>query len=154
MCANEDTGFDEMIKGIQDELDNEAAETFSKIVIEEFKNPQNVGRMKVPDSLGIITGPCGDTMEIYLKVENNNISDIQFMTDGCGATIACGSMVTKMVKGKPLEGVKKITNLDLIEALDGLPAENLHCAKLTVDTVQAALTNYDKRHNNSQFKKL
>ncbi len=142
MTKAEDNDFDKMVESIQAEIDADAEATFSKKVIEEYKHPHNVGRMKEPDSVAIITGSCGDTMEIFLIIRENKITDVTFMTDGCGASIACGSMVTKMVKGKTIDNVKKITNLDLIEALDGLPDENLHCAKLAVDTVQKAIKNY------------
>jgi nitrogen fixation NifU-like protein len=110
--------------------------------MDEYKNPKNVGRMPDPDGIGIVTGPCGDTMEFYLKVERSKIHEIQFMTDGCGATIACGSMTTKMVIGETLKNVSKLTNADLINALDGLPDENLHCAKLSIDTLHKAVDDY------------
>ena len=134
--------FDKFIASVQDELDADAEKTFSKKVLEEYKNPQNVGRMQEPDGVGIITGPCGDTMEFFIKVNKSKIIDIKYMTDGCGATIACGSMTTKLAKGKTLNIVSKITNNDLINALDGLPDENLHCAKLSIDTLQKAIDNY------------
>jgi nitrogen fixation NifU-like protein len=136
------SSFDKMIEDIQSELDADAEATFSKKVMEEFKNPQNVGRMPNPDAVGIITGPCGDTMEFFIKVKNFRINEIRFMTDGCGATIACGSMTTKMAKGKTLKDLSNLTNTDLINALDGLPNENLHCAKLSIDTLHKAIDNY------------
>lgn len=142
MAEDKKSDFDKMVDSIQAELDAEAKVTFSKKVLDECKRPQNIGRMKDPDSVGIITGPCGDTMEFFLKVKNDKITDIQFMTDGCAPTIACGSMATKMVKGKSIPEASKITNNDLIKALDGLPDENLHCAKLAVDTLQKAIINF------------
>ena len=142
MNGDNNSDFDKMVESIQDDLDKDAEATFSKKVIEEYKHPNNVGRMKESDSVAIITGSCGDTMEIFLMIERNKITDVRFMTDGCGASIACGSMVTRIVKGRPIGEVKKITNIDLIDALDGLPDENKHCAKLAVDTVQKAIKNY------------
>ena len=140
--AEEKSDLDKMVEDIQSELDAEAEATFSKKVLNECKKPQNIGRMKNPDAVGIITGSCGDTMEFYLKVTGKKITDAQFMTDGCAPTIACGSMLTKMVKDKTFHDVSGITNQDLIKALDGLPEENLHCAKLAVDTIQKAIENY------------
>jgi nitrogen fixation NifU-like protein len=133
--------FDKMIDNIQDELDAEAKAIFSKKVLEECRRPQNIGYMADPDAVGKITGPCGDTMEFFLKVSGKKIIEVQFMTDGCAPTLACGSMLTKMVKGKNFKDVSKITNQDLIKALDGLPEDNLHCAKLAVDTVHKAIEN-------------
>ena len=150
MTKKDKSEFDEMVEGIQNEMDAEAEATFSKKVIEEFKNPQNVGRMSLPDAIGIITGPCGDTIEIYLKVKNKKITEIQFMTDGCGPTIACSSMITKLVKGKDIQAVQKLKETDLISALDGLPDENLHCAKLTIDTLKKSILNY-KENNPEKF---
>ena len=92
-----------------------------------------------------ITGPCGDTVEIYLKVENGTINQVSFMTDGCGATIACGSMITKMVKGRKITEVSNITEEDLTKALDGLPEDNEHCAKLLVNTMKVAVLDYKKK---------
>ena len=144
MVEKTKSDFDKMVDSIQAELDADAEATFSKKVLFECKNPQNVGRMKDPDSVGIITGPCGDTMEFFLRIKDNIITEIQFMTNGCAPTLACGSMTSKLVKGKTLTEISKVTNDDLIKALDGLPEENLHCAKLAVDTLQKAINNYIK----------
>jgi len=139
---NNKSDFDKMVESIQGELDADAEATFSKIVLDECKNPQNIGRLKNPDGIGKITGSCGDTMEFHLRVKKKRVTEIQFITDGCAPTIACGSMLTKMVIDKILKDVSVISNQDLIKALDGLPEENLHCAKLAVDTLQKALENY------------
>ncbi|WP_455393306.1 iron-sulfur cluster assembly scaffold protein [[Eubacterium] cellulosolvens] len=142
MAENGESDFDKMVDSIQAELDADAEATYSKKVLAEYKNPQNFGRMNEPDSVAIITGTCGDTMEFFLRINDGKINEVQFMTDGCGATIACGSMTTKLAKGKSLQEVSKFTNNDLIKALDGLPDENLHCAKLAVDTLHKAINNY------------
>ena len=134
-----------MAESIQKEIEAEEKALFSKKVIKEFREPKNVGRMSKPDAFGIITGPCGDTMEIYLTIKEDKVADVLFMTDGCGPTIACGSMLTKMVKGRALEDVEKIANKDLVDALGGLPEENMHCAKLAVDTLKKALSSRDTR---------
>ena len=81
-------------------------------------------------------------MEMYLKIQDEKVSEITFMTDGCGATIACGSMLTSMVKGKSIADTMGITKDDLINALDGLPKDNLHCAALAVGTLRKALRAY------------
>lgn len=144
MAADEDKEFDEMIKNMQDELDRDAEATFSKKVLEEYKNPQNVGRMEDADSYTTTTGTCGDTIEIFLKIKDDKVTDILFMTDGCGATIACGSMGTKMAKGKTLAEIKQMKDDDLIRALDGLPDENLHCARLMMGTLHRAVKEYEE----------
>ena len=145
MSTDNDADFDKMIHEIQDEIDRDAETTFSKKVIEEYKNPQNVGRMHHADSSAQITGICGDTIEIYIKVDGGRIVDIHFMTDGCGATIACGSRGTKMAKGKTLSEIKKMNDKDLIEALEGLPDDNLHCARLTMAAIHRAINKYEEQ---------
>ena len=138
----EKSDFDKMVENIQNELDAEAEAIFSKKALYECSHPVNLGRIKNPDAVGIITGPCGDTMDFFCKVEKNKLTEIKFMTNGCAPTIACGSMVSRMVIGKPLDEILKITYNDLINTLDGLPEENRHCAKLAVDTLQKAIRNY------------
>ncbi|MDO9537370.1 MAG: iron-sulfur cluster assembly scaffold protein [Thermoplasmata archaeon] len=142
MSSEEDAEFGKAADEIQAAIEKEAEILYSKKVIIEANNPQNVGRMAEPDGAGEITGPCGDTMEFYLKVKDGIIEQISFYTDGCGTTIACGSMTTRLVMGMGVKEARKLTNQDIINALDGLPEENLHCAKLAADTLQAAINNY------------
>jgi len=136
---NNKSGFDNMIEKIQNEIYEQERMIFSERVIEEYNNPKNISKMAQPDIFATLTGWCGDTMEIYLKMDHDIIEDISFMTDGCGATIACGSMLTSMVKGKSVKDAKAITDNDLITALQGLPEENLHCAHLAIITLEKAL---------------
>jgi nitrogen fixation NifU-like protein len=131
--------FDKMVKKLQRDVNEQVLMTFSEKVVEEYNNPKNIGKMEKPDAYAILKGWCGDTMEMYLKMEDEIVADISFMTDGCGATIACGSMLTSMVKGKSIDVAEAITEKDLIAALEGLPEENLHCAHLVVITLENAL---------------
>ena len=147
MAENED--FDSSVADIQRMIMEAVRARYSKKVIEEANNPKNVGRMGDPDGCGVIHGPCGDTMEFYLKVNDGKIERILFMTDGCGPTIACGSMVTSMVSGKELDKAAAITQMDLIDALDGLPDEHRHCAKLAVDTLREAIGSTEKKDSES-----
>ena len=139
MTEEKDNNFERMADAIQQQIEAEEASLFSKKVIREYQDPKNVGRMTEPDGFGIITGPCGDTMEIYLRIRDTRVTDVLFMTDGCGSSIACGSMLTRMVKRNAVEDAEEIISRDLLDALDGLPDENLHCAKLAVDTLKKAL---------------
>ncbi|MEW5937271.1 MAG: iron-sulfur cluster assembly scaffold protein [Candidatus Thermoplasmatota archaeon] len=139
MSAEKDAELEKVVDGIRAAIEREERVLYSEKVIQEAYNPQNVGRMAKPDSVGVITGPCGDTMEFYLKVTNGQIKEITFMTDGCGATIACGSALTKMVKGRSVDDAYGTTEEDLLNALGGLPEENLHCSKLAIATLRVAL---------------
>ena len=134
--------LEKVVGEIQKLIDAEEEKIFSKKVIRECRNPQNIGRMTEPEGFGIVTGPCGDTMEFYINIENGRIGDIRFMTDGCGASIACGSMTTRLARGKTVEEVMKITSRNILDALDGLPEKNIHCARLAADTLQKALRKY------------
>jgi nitrogen fixation NifU-like protein len=137
--------FDKFIQEIQEEINEEEEAIYSKKVIEEYNNPKNLGRMTDSDSFGKVKGTCGDTMEFYLKINNNRIGEITFMTDGCGTTVACGSILTTMVREKSLDDAMAITKDDLLKALDGLPDENLHCAALAVGTLRKAIKSYSMR---------
>ncbi len=141
MDEESDNELDRFVESMQQEIYREEEALYSKEVILEYRNPQNVGRMSDPDASAIVTGPCGDTMEFYLKMEEGSIRDVVFMTDGCGPSIACGSKLTKMVKEKKIDDARAITKEDLLIALGGLPDESKHCAKLAVDTLQKAVNN-------------
>ncbi|GAB4349162.1 MAG: hypothetical protein Kow0099_32070 [Candidatus Abyssubacteria bacterium] len=119
---------------------------YSKTVMEHFKNPRNVGEMKDPDGVGEVGNPiCGDMMKVFIKVEDNRIRDISFLTFGCGAAIAVSSMMTELAKGKTLEEAKKITNKSVADALEGLPKNKLHCSNLGADALQLAIKDYENR---------
>ena len=119
---------------------------YSKTVMDHFKNPRNVGEIKDADGIGEVGNPiCGDMMTLFIKVENDRIEDIRFLTFGCGAAIAVSSMLTEMAKGKTLEEAKKITNKSVADALEGLPKNKLHCSNLGADALQLAIRNYEDR---------
>jgi nitrogen fixation NifU-like protein len=115
---------------------------YTETVIDHAQHPRNLGTMEGPDGFASVTGSCGDTMEIYLRIRNDRILGVSFMTDGCGTTLAAGSMVTELAKGRTVPGALKITSEDILNALGGLPEENKHCAILAADTLRAALRDY------------
>jgi nitrogen fixation NifU-like protein len=116
---------------------------YSEKVMEHFYNPRNVGYIDNPDGYGKIGNPtCGDLMELFIKVEDEIITDIKFRTFGCGAAIATSSMVTELVKGKTVREALKITNKQVAKALDGLPAEKMHCSVLGEEALEAAIYDY------------
>jgi len=120
---------------------------YNEKVIDHFKNPRNVGVIKNPDAVGYVGEPAwGIDAELYLRIENGVITDAKSKAFGCGATIAAGSVVTEMVKGKRLEEISGITNEDVDRALGGLPASKSHCAKLGRELIEAALKDYHLRH--------
>ncbi|MBN1677043.1 MAG: iron-sulfur cluster assembly scaffold protein [Candidatus Thermoplasmatota archaeon] len=126
-------------------LEENDAKIYSREVIEEFRNPSNIGRMQDADGEGVGDGICGDSMEIYLKIKDGVIERCTFFTDGCGATIACGSRLTRFVKGMSVEGAKAVKPASLIHLLNGLPEEHVHCASLAVVALKGAIRNYESR---------
>ena len=127
---------------------------YSAKVITESSNPSNRGRMPDPDAYGIIHGCCGDTMEIYLRLDRDRIEEATFTTDGRESAIACGSMLTKMVRGMSLEETDEIAPEDLTAALDGLPEAKVHCAKLTLNTLRQAIGNWHAGESKEPFDNL
>lgn len=119
---------------------------YSEKVMDHFANPRNVGEMKDANGVGEVGNPkCGDIMRMYIKVENDTIVDVKFMTFGCGAAIATSSMATDLVKGKKIEDALKLTNKAVMEALDGLPAVKVHCSVLAEQAIKAAVSDYYRR---------
>ena len=119
---------------------------YSEKVMDHFQNPRNVGVIENADGVGEAgNAKCGDIMKIYLKVDNDIITDVKFNTFGCGSAIASSSMATEMIKGKPITEAMKLTNKAVAEALDGLPAHKLHCSVLAEEAIKAALLDYYNR---------
>jgi len=142
----EDKDFEELIKDLQRKIEYEEEAIYSETVISEYRNPTNFGTIKNPDAVGEIKGPCGDSMKITFTIENGIIREACFWTDGCGATMASGNMLMKMITGKTIEEAYSISDDDLLKVLDGLPDEHLHCSKLAVDTLHKTLEKYRKKN--------
>jgi nitrogen fixation NifU-like protein len=116
---------------------------YSEKVMDHFSNPRNVGEIEDASGVGTEGNPvCGDLMTIYIKVEDDVITDIKFKTFGCGAAIATSSMITEMAMGKTLDEALKITRDDVAEELEGLPPVKMHCSNLAADALRAAIADY------------
>jgi len=119
---------------------------YSEKVMDHFANPRNVGVIENADGVGKVgNSVCGDIMNLYLRVENDIITEAKFKTFGCGAAIATSSMVTELVKGKTVTEALKISNRAVAEALGGLPPIKMHCSVLAEEALQAAIDDYLKR---------
>ena len=138
MASEFDNSFEELEKSVMEDM----RRVYSEKVIGHFLNPRNLGQIQAPDGFGKVTGPCGDTMEIYLRVNGDKVINATFWTDGCGPSVASGSMVTELIKGKSIFEVQKTTKDDILSALGGLPEESLHCALLAANTLKEAVRNY------------
>ena len=116
---------------------------YSDKVMDHFQNPLNVGKMDDADGIGEVgNAKCGDIMRMYIKVEDGVITDCKFNTFGCGSAIATSSMATELIKGKPVEEALELSNQAVVEALDGLPPQKIHCSVLAEEAVRAAVKDY------------
>lgn len=116
---------------------------YSKEVMEHYRNPKNVGKIDDADAVGEAGSlSCGDALKIYLKIENNIVTDAKFQTFGCGSAVASSSVLTEMIIGKPLDEVKKITNKEIADKLGGLPPEKMHCSVMGHEALENALGKY------------
>lgn len=129
---------------------------YTKLVIEHFKNPHNVGEIEDADVKVTEGSPaCGDMLTLYLKVDplTHKIVDVKFRSYGCASNIATGSIMTDMVKGKTIEEAEKITWKDAAEALGGLPPVKVHCSVLAADALHSALEIYVEKNGLEKEKK-
>jgi len=119
---------------------------YSEKVLEHFKDPQNVGAIENPDGYAEVGSvECGDTMELYIKVKDNRITDIKYKTYGCAAAIASSSIATQMALGKTIEEAEAMTKSDIVEELGGLPERKIHCSLMVEDALKAAIADYKSR---------
>ena len=120
---------------------------YSDTVMDHFLQPRNVGVIENADGVGEVgNAKCGDIMKMYLKIDDDIVSDVKFETFGCGSAIASSSMATELIKGKPLSEAAQLTNKAVTEALDGLPEHKIHCSVLAQEAIQAALDDYYTKH--------
>ena len=116
---------------------------YTETVMDHFKNPRNVGAIENADGIGEVgNAKCGDIMKIYLKIEDNIITDVKFETFGCGSAIASSSISTEMIKVKSVEDALKLTNREVVDALGGLPAHKIHCSVLAEEAIKSAIKDY------------
>ena len=116
---------------------------YSDKVMDHFQNPRNVGKLDDADGIGEVgNAKCGDIMRMYIKVKDGVITDCKFNTFGCGSAIATSSMATELIKGKPLSEALELSNQAVVEALDGLPPQKIHCSVLAEEAVRAAVKDY------------
>ena len=116
---------------------------YSKKVLDTFANPKNVGEIENADGVGTVgNAKCGDIMQVFLKIENDVIVDAKFKTFGCTAAIASSSMATEMIKVKTLDEALKLKNADVVEALEGLPPQKIHCSVLAEEAIAEAIKDY------------
>jgi nitrogen fixation NifU-like protein len=128
-----------LLAELQEQIEEEQRAVFSARVLELARRPRNMGAMLDPDGHALLFGACGDSMEMFVRLNGPRIQMATFMTDGCGPTVACGSMLTTLARDKTPDEAAAIRAIDLVAALDGLPQEHVHCASLAVNTLRLAI---------------
>ncbi len=139
--------FDDFVDKLQQEIIDEELKEYNEYIVNLFHNPKNWGKPKDAEFTvdKSYLGPCGDTMQFFLKIDDEgNIRKANFITDGCGASVATGSQTTLMIEGKSFEEAKKLTAKEIDNALNGLPDDHKHCAELAVQTLRKTIEKYKK----------
>jgi len=135
--------LEEFARKLQEQIMEQAKQEYTETVIQHWQTPRNFHKIEHPDGYGKVTGSCGDTMEMFLQFHGGRISQSAFLTDGCGATIACGSMATEIAQGKTFtEALGAVKGDEILKRLGGLPEGNVHCAHLAAETLRRALADY------------
>ena len=116
---------------------------YSEKVMDHFSNPRNVGQIDNANAVGEVgNAKCGDIMKIYMDIQDDVIKDVKFKTFGCGAAVATSSMATELIKGKTIDEALAVTNKQVVDELDGLPAHKLHCSVLAEEAIKSAVKDY------------
>jgi nitrogen fixation NifU-like protein len=137
--------FDQFVDELQEKIFDEAREAYGEKGFDRWRNPRHNGRMDAADSSARVTGDCGDSIEIFLKIENDRIRDAAYVTDGCGTSSICGSFAAELAIGKDLEAVADIDGDAVENAIGRLPDDDRHCADLAAAALQEALSRYMQR---------
>lgn len=139
--SRDDKDLEKFTRELQEQIMEQIRKRYSQIVIDHWQNPRNFRKIKNPDGYAMVKGPCGDTMEMFVKTKEEIIIECAFQTDGCGTSIACGSITTELPKDKSLtQALAGVSSGEILEKLGGLPEEDVHCAHLAAETLRRALT--------------
>ena len=138
--------LDDFVQGLQEQIHEETKEAYGEVAFQRWLNPLFLGPMKEPDGYARLMGGCGDTMEIFLRFENDRVRRASFQTNGCGSSMACGSFAAELSIGKSPDELLEITGEVIMKALGGLPKEDGHCAFLAAEALQGALDDYMKNN--------
>ena len=134
--------LDDFLKQLQDQIYEETRTAYGQKGFERWLNPLYRGTMENPDGYARVTGSCGDTMQIFLRFENDRVIEATFQTDGCGSSTVCGSFAAELALGKNPDELAEVAGETILEILGDLPEEDQHCAYLAAEALQAALDNY------------
>jgi nitrogen fixation NifU-like protein len=148
-----DDGLAEAARKLQEETERRVLERYGPTALDHWKNPRNLGLLDDPDGYARVSGACGDTMEMSVRLDGDTVAACGFQTDGCGTTMICGSAATWLALNRTfVEALGAVSARGILELLGGLPEEDVHCAELAAETLRRALADY-LAHRNSPWKK-
>jgi len=134
---------DKFAQEFQKQIMEQIRKRYSETVIDHWQNPRNFRKLEDPDGYASVKGPCGDTMEMFIKMDKDRITECGFQTDGCGTTIVCGSVATTLAQDKTfIEALAGVSADVILKRLEGLPASDVHCAELAAETLRRALADH------------
>jgi nitrogen fixation NifU-like protein len=143
MTQKENDEVEKFARELQEQIMEELRRTYSPAVIDHWQNPRNFKSLETPDGYARVKGICGDSMEMFLKVQGEQVIECAFQTDGCGTTIVCGSVATELALGKSfIEALGTVSAAEILRILGGLPEDSVHCAQLAAETLRRALADY------------
>lgn len=145
-----DDRLDELVTDLQAEIYRETKEEWGEKAFERWQRPRYMGAMPDADAKAVLTGSCGDRMEIYLRMADRKVADAGFFTDGCGPSIVCGSFAAELSLGKGVEELFDVTGQDILATVGGLPQDHEHCAFLAANTLRAAAEDFMSREARSE----
>ena len=144
--VNKSNDLERFANELQKQILEQIKKQYSEVAIDHWQNPRNFKRIENPDAYAKVTGPCGDSMEMFLQMKDDTVSECGFQTDGCGTTIICGSVVTELTKKMSITQALPLVSADrILEILRGLPDPDVHCAQLAAETMRKALADYLSR---------
>jgi nitrogen fixation NifU-like protein len=121
---------------------------YNETVLDHYNNPRNLGEIENADGVGIhMSDYCDDITKFWIRVSGGRITDARYRTQGCAAAIACGSVLTELVRGMTVEKAQRLTKDDIVSALNGLPEQKIHCSVLADDSMKDAVRNYLAKNN-------
>jgi nitrogen fixation NifU-like protein len=140
---NKDDNLEKYAQKLQEQIMEQIKKRYSETMISHWQNPRNLEKMESPDGSAQVKGSCGDTMEMFLKMKEGVVKHCTFQTDGCGTTIACGSVATELAQNKSFtQALGSVSADEILQQLGGLPEEDVHCAQLAAETLRRALADY------------
>jgi nitrogen fixation NifU-like protein len=150
---NRKINLEETARRLQEQMERDILAAYGPTVLDHWKNPRNLGLLENPDGYARLSGTCGDTMEMSVRVDGDVVAACGFVTDGCGSTVVCGSAATWLATNRNLiEALGAVTARGILELLGGLPEGDVHCAELAAETLRRALADY-LAHKNEPWKK-